>query len=177
MYDYDLIVIGCGPAGEKAATQAAFYRKRTAIIERAPRPGGAMVNTGTIPSKALRETALLGSAFRRRPLPGTDFSIDHTVSVPRFMARRHLIEQQEHDRIERSIDRQTHDVRLRLVSVASVGSPKVSPTVCRDAPIAKGPNVPRLIASAKKTCVAFMRLQPGNGRIHGGRAKDLQADH
>jgi len=110
MHDYDLICLGCGPAGENAATQAAYYKHSAAIVERAARPGGAMVNTGTIPSKTLRETALVGSAFRRRPLPGMDFALDHTVSIHRFMARRHLIEQQEHDRIEASIDRHGIDV-------------------------------------------------------------------
>lgn len=102
---YDLISIGCGPAGEKAATQATYYGHRTAIVEKTARPGGAMVNTGTVPSKALRETALVCSALRRRPLPGVDFAVDRGVSIARFMARRHLIEQQEHDRIERSFDR------------------------------------------------------------------------
>lgn len=105
MREYDLICIGCGPAGEKAATQAAYFKKRVAMIERTAVPGGAMVNTGTIPSKALRETALLCSAFNRRPLPGTAFRIDRNVSVTKFMARRHLLEQQEHDRIESSMDR------------------------------------------------------------------------
>lgn len=110
MYDYDLICIGCGPAGEKAATQAAFFKHRVAIVERATSPGGAMVNTGTIPSKALRETALLCSSFNRRPLPGMEFKVDHQVSIARFMARRLLIEQQEHDRIEHSMDRHDIDV-------------------------------------------------------------------
>lgn len=110
MRDYDLVVIGCGPAGEKAATQAAYYRKRVAIVERVRTPGGAMVNTGTLPSKALRETALLCSAFCRRPIPGVNFHIDHSLSVARFMARSYLIEQQEHDRIETAIDRHGIDV-------------------------------------------------------------------
>ncbi len=110
MHDYDLICIGSGPAGEKAATQAAYFGRRVAIIERNAQPGGAMVNTGTIPSKALRETALLCSAFSRRPLPGMQFNIDRSVSVARFMARRLYIEQQEHDRIERSMDRHNIDV-------------------------------------------------------------------
>jgi len=105
MYEFDLICLGCGPAGEKAALQASIFGRRVAIVERRARPGGAMVNTGTIPSKALRETALLCSAFTRRPLPGTDFRIDRSVSVAKFMAQRHFIEQTEHDRIERSIDR------------------------------------------------------------------------
>jgi len=105
MHDYDLICIGCGPAGEKAATQAAYFGRRVAIVERGAHPGGAMVNTGTVPSKALRETALLCSSFNRRPLPGMQFQIDHRVSIAKFMARRLYIEQQEHDRIERSMDR------------------------------------------------------------------------
>ena len=119
MKRYDLICIGCGPAGEKAATQAAYFGKRVAIVEQQAQPGGAMVNTGTVPSKALRETALLCSAFRRRPLPGVDVELDRGLSIARFMARRHLIEQQEHDRIESAMDRHGIDVhrgRGRLVS-------------------------------------------------------------
>jgi NAD(P) transhydrogenase len=123
MREYDLICIGCGPAGEKAATQAAYFKKRVAMVERNALPGGAMVNTGTIPSKALRETALLCSAFNRRPLPGTAFRIDRNVSVSKFMARRHLLEQQEHDRIESSMDRHGIDVHHgagRLVDAHTV---------------------------------------------------------
>ena len=60
---YDLVVIGSGPAGEKGAAQAAYFGKRVCIIERAPKPGGAAVNTGTVPSKTLRETALYFSGF------------------------------------------------------------------------------------------------------------------
>jgi NAD(P) transhydrogenase len=100
---YDLICIGCGPAGEKAATQAAYFGHRVAIVEREASPGGAMVNTGTIASKALRETALLCSAFRRRPLPGWECTVDHSLSVAKLMAQRYRVQYQEHDRIERSL--------------------------------------------------------------------------
>ncbi len=66
---YDLIVIGGGPAGEKAAVAAAFFGKKVALIERAPEgPGGATVHTGTLPSKTLRETALYITGFKRREL-------------------------------------------------------------------------------------------------------------
>ena len=57
-YDYDLIVIGAGPGGEKAAAQAAYFGKRVAIIEKELHPGGAAVHTGTLPSKTLREACL-----------------------------------------------------------------------------------------------------------------------
>ena len=58
MEHFDLIVIGSGPAGEKGAAQAAYFKKRVAIIETAAHVGGAGINTGTLPSKTLRETAL-----------------------------------------------------------------------------------------------------------------------
>src|SRR5207249_4950900 len=74
MPDYDLVVLGAGPAGEKGAAQAAYYGKRVAIVERAPYVGGAAINTGTIPSKTLRETALYFSGLRQRGLYGIDYS-------------------------------------------------------------------------------------------------------
>ena len=48
---YDLIVIGSGPAGEKAAVKAAYFGKKVAMIEKSPNAGGAGVQTGTLPSK------------------------------------------------------------------------------------------------------------------------------
>src|SRR6266481_3241927 len=65
---FDLIVIGSGPAGEKGAAQAAFFGKRVALVEREPCLGGAAANTGTLPSKTMRETALVLSSFRQRQL-------------------------------------------------------------------------------------------------------------
>lgn len=66
---YDLVVIGGGPAGEKAAAAAAYFGRRVALVEASPAgPGGAMVHTGTLPSKTLREAALYLSGFRRREL-------------------------------------------------------------------------------------------------------------
>src|SRR5437868_4106269 len=57
MEKFDVIVIGSGPAGEKAAAQAAYFEKKVLLIEKEVVVGGAMVNTGTIPSKTLRETS------------------------------------------------------------------------------------------------------------------------
>ncbi|MCZ6542149.1 MAG: FAD-dependent oxidoreductase, partial [Planctomycetota bacterium] len=110
MREYDLVCIGCGPAGEKAATQAGYFGYQVAIVEREACPGGAMVNTGTIASKALRETALLCSAFRRRPLPGLEYMVNRELSVTKLMAQRYRVQYQEHDRIESSIDREQIDV-------------------------------------------------------------------
>ena len=63
-YDYDLLVIGSGPAGQRAAIQGAKLDKRVAIVERKAVVGGVCVNIGTIPSKTLREAVLDLSGYR-----------------------------------------------------------------------------------------------------------------
>lgn len=67
---YDLIVIGSGPAGRRAAVQAAKLKKSVLVIERGRRVGGVCVHTGTIPSKTLRETVLNLSGWRERGFYG-----------------------------------------------------------------------------------------------------------
>src|ERR1700747_1942161 len=67
---YDLSVIGSGPAGRRAAVQAAKLYKRVLVIERGRRVGGVSVHTGTIPSKTLRETVLNLSGWRERGFYG-----------------------------------------------------------------------------------------------------------
>ena len=66
---YDLVVIGGGPAGSSAAITAAIFGKRVVLIERAEKIGGAGINTGTIPSKTLRENALVIAGAKARALP------------------------------------------------------------------------------------------------------------
>ena len=72
---FDLIVIGGGPAGTSAAAGAGFLGKRAALVEMAGMLGGAGINTGTIPSKTLRETAMVLSGWRSRRLFGVDLSL------------------------------------------------------------------------------------------------------
>ncbi|HVY31123.1 MAG TPA: Si-specific NAD(P)(+) transhydrogenase [Polyangiaceae bacterium] len=88
---FDLVVIGAGPAGEKAAAQAAYFKKRVAVIEREQEPGGAAVHTGTLPSKTLRETALYLSGHRARALYGVAVELDAQATVPRLMSRKNAI--------------------------------------------------------------------------------------
>jgi NAD(P) transhydrogenase len=87
MDHHDLIVIGAGPAGEKGAAQAAYFGKRVALIERAPHPGGAGINTGTVPSKTLRETALYFSGLGQHGLYGVDYQVKSHLTVKDFMYR------------------------------------------------------------------------------------------
>ena len=81
MNDFDLVVIGGGAAGEKGAVQAAFFGKKVALIEKEPALGGAMVNTGTLPSKTLRETAIYLSGMRQRGLFGVDMALGRSARV------------------------------------------------------------------------------------------------
>jgi hypothetical protein len=67
---FDLVILGCGPAGERAAILAARSGKRVAVVERAPEVGGNRINWGTIPSKTLRESALFVNALTRNRLHG-----------------------------------------------------------------------------------------------------------
>ena len=80
---FDLLVIGSGPAGEKGAAQGAYFGKKVALIEKESVPGGAAVNTGTLPSKTLRETALYLSGFRQRGLDGVDLTLKRELKEQR----------------------------------------------------------------------------------------------
>ena len=96
---YDLIVIGAGPAGERGATAAAFFGKRVVVIERAPDPGGAAANTGTLPSKTLRETALALSGLRTRNLYGVDLSLRRAATIADLMSHEKRVVEHERERI------------------------------------------------------------------------------
>lgn len=103
---YDLIVIGSGPAGEKGAAQAAYFGKRVALIEREAVPGGACVNTGTIPSKTLRESALHLSGFRQRGFRDTvGLTIRDDITVGDFLYRKDLVVEREWERIDENLAR------------------------------------------------------------------------
>lgn len=121
---YDLVVIGSGPAGEKAAAQAAYFGKTVLVIEKANEPGGAAVHTGTLPSKTLRETAIYVSGQRARHLYGVTVELDHDAKVPLLMARKDAIAQMESARIRANLERHGVDYlhgHGRFVDAHTVG--------------------------------------------------------
>ncbi len=85
--DYDLIIIGSGPAGQKAAVQAAKINKRVVIIERGREIGGVAVHTGTIPSKTLREAAMYLSGYDQRGLYGKSYRLKDNLSMEDLLQR------------------------------------------------------------------------------------------
>lgn len=74
--DVDFVVIGSGPAGEKAAAHAAYFGRRVAVVERSERVGGAPIGTAGVPTKTLRETALYLTGFRRADVYGVGMHLD-----------------------------------------------------------------------------------------------------
>lgn len=123
---YDLVVIGAGPAGEKGAAQAAYFGKRVCIVERAPKPGGAAVNTGTIPSKALRETALYFSGLRQRGLYGVDYHVKPDITIGDFMFRERAVIEAEWKLIDENIKRHGIDQVQGTARIADPHTVEVS---------------------------------------------------
>lgn len=107
---FDLVVIGSGPAGEKGAAQAAYFGKKVALVERAPHLGGAGINTGTVPSKTLRETALYFSGLRQRGLYGIDYALHQGLTVGDFMYRKQIVVESEWGIIRRNLER--HNIHI-----------------------------------------------------------------
>jgi NAD(P) transhydrogenase len=91
MQKFDLIVIGTGPAGEKAAVKAAYFGHKVAIIEKEDVYGGAEVVTGTLPSKTLKETALFLSGKFEKGVYGIERGLEHVASVEDFMYRKNFV--------------------------------------------------------------------------------------
>ena len=95
-YDYDMVIIGSGPAGQRAAVQATKLGKRVAVIERLPTIGGVSVNTGTA-SKTLREAVLYLTGLRERTVYGQSYTVKEHITMSDLMVRtRHVMQQQAH---------------------------------------------------------------------------------
>jgi NAD(P) transhydrogenase len=101
---FDLVVIGGGPAGASGAAAAGFLGKRAALVELAGMLGGAGINTGTIPSKTLRETALVLSGWRSRRLFGVDLSLQREATIVDFMCHEKNVTAAERARTQARLD-------------------------------------------------------------------------
>jgi len=102
---YDMIVIGSGPSGQRAAIQAAKLRKRVAIVEIGDELGGVCTNTGTIPSKSFREAVLYLSGFRERSIYGSAYRVKSRITMEDLTFRIESIVKHENDVIENQLSR------------------------------------------------------------------------
>jgi NAD(P) transhydrogenase len=105
MPHYDVVVLGCGPAGERAAIQAARAGKAVAVVERAHVVGGNRVNWGTIPSKTLRESAVFFYELTRNRLHGIRYEVGPELTVADFMFRERAVVARELELINESLGR------------------------------------------------------------------------
>lgn len=105
-HEYDLVVIGAGPAGEKGAAQAAYFGKKVVVVDRAPgNVGGASLSTGTH-SKALRATALTYSGLRQRRASGIVYSLSPKLNVSRIIKGEQAVMEIERQTIHHNLERQ-----------------------------------------------------------------------
>ncbi|WP_029061460.1 Si-specific NAD(P)(+) transhydrogenase [Labrenzia sp. DG1229] len=112
MEHYDLIVIGSGPAGRRAAIQAAKFGRDVLVVERGRRVGGVSVHTGTIPSKTLRETVLNLTGWRERGFYGSSYRVKQDLTAADLRARLHITLNHEVDVLEHQFSRnKVHTVR------------------------------------------------------------------
>jgi NAD(P) transhydrogenase len=103
--DYDVLVIGSGPAGQKAAVQASKLGRRVAIVERRNMVGGVCVNTGTIPSKTLREAVVYLTGMSQREMYGASYRVKAEITVADLAERTERVIAREIDVIRNQLQR------------------------------------------------------------------------
>lgn len=105
MHDYDLLVIGSGPGGQRAAVAAAKLGRRVAVADRPDMIGGVCINTGTIPSKTMREAVLYLTGLTQRDLYGQSYRLKEEITVADLAARTQHVVGRETDAIRNQLTR------------------------------------------------------------------------
>jgi NAD(P) transhydrogenase len=105
VHDYDLLVIGSGPGGQKAAIAAAKLDKRVAVVERPEMLGGVCLNTGTIPSKTLREAILYLTGVDQREIYGQSYRVKDEITIADLTARTTHVVMRENDVVRSQLTR------------------------------------------------------------------------
>ncbi|MFP5375341.1 MAG: Si-specific NAD(P)(+) transhydrogenase [Acidimicrobiia bacterium] len=95
--DFDLLVVGSGPSGQRAAVAASKLGYRAAVVERSPSPGGVSVHTGTIPSKAMREAVVHLTGLSQRDLYGQSYRVKDEITVQDLLNRTTHVVRKEAD--------------------------------------------------------------------------------
>src|SRR5437867_11169731 len=121
---YDMLVIGSGPAGQRAAIQAAKLNKHVAIVERKAVIGGSCINMGTIPSKTLREAVLHLSGYRLRGLYGESYAVKQHITMEDLLFRTEHV-------IRHEIDVTRHQLQRNQIEVFSAAASFVDPHTVR----------------------------------------------
>jgi NAD(P) transhydrogenase len=116
MYDFDVLVIGSGPGGQKAAIAAAKLERRVAVVERRDMIGGVCLNTGTIPSKTLREAVLYLTGLDQREMYGQSYRVKDEITIADLAARTSHVVGREMDVVRSQL------ARNRVTMLTGTGS-------------------------------------------------------
>ena len=109
-FDYDLLVIGAGPAGQRAAVQAAKIRKRVAIVDQREVVGGVCVNVGTIPSKTFKEAVLFLSGYHQRSIYGAGYRVKSDIKMSDLTFRCNWLTEVEIETVKHQLQRNQIDI-------------------------------------------------------------------
>src|SRR5246500_5544122 len=116
MANYDLIIIGSGPAGQRGAIYATKQGKKVAVVERMRSVGGVCINTGTIPSKTMREAVLHLSGYTYRSIYGMNYRVKEKITMSDLAFRVQHVIKTEVDVTEAQLSRNGVDVITGLAS-------------------------------------------------------------
>lgn len=109
-FDYDLLVIGSGPAGQRAAVQASKIRKRVAIVDQREVVGGVCANVGTIPSKTFKEAVVFLSGYRQRSVYGAAYRVKNDIKMSDLTFRCNWIIESEIETVKHQLQRNHVDI-------------------------------------------------------------------
>src|SRR5258708_22063324 len=133
--DFDILVIGSGPGGQKAAIAAAKLDRRVAIIERPDMLGVVCLNTGTIPSKTLREAVLYLTGLDQREMYGQSYRLKDEITIGDLTARTHHVVSRENDVVRNQLSRNRVTILTGTARFTSPDTLEVSDRDGRSRPI------------------------------------------
>jgi NAD(P) transhydrogenase len=166
---YDLVVIGSGPSGQRAAVAASKMKKRVAVVEARSVVGGVCVNTGTIPSKTMREAVLHLSGYNYRTVYGMNYRVKEKITMADLAFRVQGVVKTEVDVTEAQLSRNGIDV---IHGIAHFVDPH---HVCAEGPLADAALEADRIILAVGTRPAVSPRVPINGRtiVNSDQVLDL----
>jgi NAD(P) transhydrogenase len=126
MQSYDMIVIGSGPAGQRAAIQGAKLGKRVALVERREVIGGACINTGTIPSKSMREAVMHLSGYQYHNIYGMNYRVKENITTADLSFRVQQVIKTEIDVTQAQLSRNSIDVLYGAASLIDSGHVRIN---------------------------------------------------
>ena len=143
MYDFDVLVLGSGPGGQKAAIAAAKLGKKAAVVERRDMIGGVCINTGTIPSKTFREAIMHLSGYNERGLYGASYAVKDDISMGDLLHRTTSVIGHELDVVRSQLHRNRIEVISAEASFMGPHTVRLRDTTCKLTRVVRCPLQPQ----------------------------------